>query len=134
MTATVGSSRAAPDHSTRRAWVSRPVAAIQVASKKFVRLEDLHEAVGARIAGLIGCEAALVTSGCASALMLGTAACLTGDDSGKMRALPDTTGLKSEVIVQKTHRVNYDHAIRNTGVKLVEVETREELIHYLRQR
>jgi D-glucosaminate-6-phosphate ammonia-lyase len=110
------------------------VAAIQVASKKFVRLEDLHEAVGARIAGLIGCEAALVTSGCASALMLGTAACLTGDDPRKMRALPDTTGLKSEVIVQKAHRVNYDHAIRNTGVKLVEVETREELTNAISDR
>ena len=103
------------------------VAAIQAASKKFVRLEDLHEAVGGRIAELLGCEAALVTSGCASALMLGTAACLTGDDPSKMRALPNTAGLKTEVVVQKTHRVNYDHAIRNTGVKLVEVETREEL-------
>ena len=105
------------------------VAAIQSASKKFVRLEDLHEAVGAKIAGLLNCEAALVTSGCASALMLGTAACLTGDDTSKMRALPNLAGLKSEVIVQKTHRVNYDHAIRNTGVKLVEVETREELVN-----
>jgi D-glucosaminate-6-phosphate ammonia-lyase len=110
------------------------VAAIQVASKKFVRLEDLHEAVGARIASLIGCEAALVTSGCASALMLATAACLTGDDPRKMRALPDTTGLKTEVIVQKTHRVNYDHAIRNTGVKLVEVETRDELTNAIGER
>jgi L-seryl-tRNA(Ser) seleniumtransferase len=104
------------------------VSAMQVASRKFVKLEDLHVAVGERISGLIGCEAALITSGCASALMLGTAACLTGDDPRKMRALPDLTGLKSEVIVQKSHRVNYDHAIRNTGVKLVEVETRDELI------
>ena len=105
------------------------VAAIQVAAKKFVRIDDLHAAVGARIATLLNCEAALVTSGCASAMMLGTAAVLTGKDPAKMKALPDTTGLKSEVIVQKTHRVNYDHAIRNTGVKLVEVETREEMIN-----
>ena len=110
------------------------VAAIQAASKKFVRLEDLHEAVGGRIAELLGCEAALVTSGCASALMLGTAACLTGDDPSKMRALPDTAGLKTEVVVQKAHRVNYDHAIRNTGVKLVEVETREELTNAINDR
>jgi L-seryl-tRNA(Ser) seleniumtransferase len=66
--------------------------------------------------------------------MLGTAACLTGDDPGKMRALPDTTGLKTEVVVQKTHRVNYDHAIRNTGVRLVEVETREELTNAIGDR
>jgi L-seryl-tRNA(Ser) seleniumtransferase len=110
------------------------VAAIQVASKKFVKLEDLHEAVGAKIAGLIGCESALVTSGCASALMLGTAACLTGEDTRKMRALPNLTGMKSEVIVQRTHRVNYDHAIRNTGVKLVEVDTREELVNAISDR
>ena len=103
------------------------VAAIQAASKRFVRLEDLHDAVGKRIASLLHCEAALVTSGCASALMLGTAACLTGVDPRKMRALPDVSGLKSEVIVQKTHRVNYDHAIRNTGVTLIEVETAEEM-------
>ena len=103
------------------------VAAIQKASKKFVRLDDLHGVVGPRIAKLLQCEAALVTSGCASAMMLGTAACLTGDDPIKMRALPNTTGLKSEVILQKTHRVGYDHAIRNTGVKLVEVETLEEM-------
>lgn len=103
------------------------MAAIQAASKHFVRLDDVHEAVGKRIADLLHCEAALVTSGCASALMLGTAACLTGDDPKKMHALPDLTGLPSEVIVQKAHRVNYDHAIRNTGVKLVEVETAEEM-------
>ncbi len=103
------------------------VAAMQVASKKFVKLEDLHLAVGKRIAELLSCPAALVTSGCASALALGTAACVAGKDPKRISQLPDTTGMKSEVIVQKTHRVNYDHAIRNSGVKMIEVTTREQL-------
>ena len=103
------------------------VAAMQVASRKFVRLDDLHVAVGQRIAELLHCEAALVTAGCASALSLATAACVAGKDPERIRRLPDTRGLKNEVLVQKTHRVGYDHAIRNAGVKLIEVETREEL-------
>ena len=73
------------------------------------------------------CQAALVTSGCASALSLATAACVAGTDPERIRRLPDTHGLKNEVLVQKTHRVGYDHAIRNAGVRLIEVETREEL-------
>jgi uncharacterized pyridoxal phosphate-dependent enzyme len=103
------------------------VAAIQVASRKFVTLEDLHNAVGKRIAELLHCESALVTAGCASAMALSTAACVAGKDRARISQLPDTTGMKNEVIVQKTHRVNYDHAIRNAGVRLIEVETREEL-------
>jgi L-seryl-tRNA(Ser) seleniumtransferase len=103
------------------------VAAMQVASRQYVRLEDLHEAVGRRIAELLHCEAALVTAGCASAMSLATAACVAGKDPELIRRLPDTHGLKNEVVVQKTHRVGYDHAIRNAGVKLVEVETRAEL-------
>jgi L-seryl-tRNA(Ser) seleniumtransferase len=69
----------------------------------------------------------MVTSGCASALTCGTAACLTGGNLDLIRRLPDLTGMQDEVIVQKTHRVGYDHAIRACGVRLVEVETREEL-------
>jgi D-glucosaminate-6-phosphate ammonia-lyase len=98
------------------------VAAMQVASKKFVRLEDLRNAVGKRIAELLHCPAALVTAGCASALSVATAACITGDDRNRVRRLPDTTGMKNEVLVQRTHRVNYDHAIRNAGVRMIEVE------------
>jgi L-seryl-tRNA(Ser) seleniumtransferase len=95
---------------------------MQVASKKFVRLEDLRDAVGKRIAELLHCPAAVVTAGCASALSLATAACITGDDRSRVRRLPDTTGMKNEVLVQRTHRVNYDHAIRNAGVRMIEVE------------
>jgi L-seryl-tRNA(Ser) seleniumtransferase len=97
------------------------------ASKSFVPLVDLHDAVGRRIASLIGCEAAMVTAGAASALTLGTAACITGKNPDFIRRLPDTTGMKNEVIIQKTHRFGYDHAVRNCGVRLIEVESREEL-------
>ena len=110
------------------------VAAMQVASRKYVRIDDLHEAVGKRIAELLGCQAALVTSGCASALSLSTAACVAGKDAERIRRLPDTTGMKNEVLVQKTHRVGYDHAIRNAGVKMIEVETRSDLESAINER
>ncbi len=103
------------------------VAAIEYASKKFVRLDELHDAVGKRIAGMIGCEAAMVSAGAASALTLGTAACMTGANPEFIRRLPDTTGMKTEVIIQKSHRFGYDHAVRNCGIRFVEVETREQL-------
>jgi L-seryl-tRNA(Ser) seleniumtransferase len=99
------------------------VAAMSYAAKHFVDIEELQTAAGKRIAELIGCEAAMVTSGAAAALTVGTAACLTGEDPVYVRQLPDLTGLKSEVIIQKSHRFLYDHAIRNCGVKFVEIET-----------
>ncbi len=96
------------------------------AAPKYVRLDELHDAIGRRIASLIGCEAAMVTSGAASALTLGTAACMTGSDRDKVRRLPDTTGMKTEVIIQKSHRYGYDHA--------VQIETAEELAHAINER
>ena len=101
--------------------------AINYASKVFVPLNDLHDAVGKRIASLIGCESAMVTAGAASALTLGTAACMTGTSREFIRRLPDISGMKAEVIIQRKHRYGYDHAIRNCGIRFVEVETREEL-------
>jgi len=101
--------------------------AINYASRHYVMLEELGEKVGERIAKLVKAEAALVTSGAASALTLGTAGVLTGMDNQKMVDLPNLTNMKSEVIIQKSHRFGYDHAVRNCGVKLIEVETREEL-------
>jgi len=103
------------------------VAGIQVASRQYVRLNELHDAVGKRIAELLNCPAAMVSAGCASALSLATAACVAGDDPDRIRRIPDTSSMKNEVIVQKTHRVGYDHAIRNAGVRLIEVETAGEL-------
>src|SRR5229473_248370 len=120
---------AAGTYTTLTASLMQPevVQAIEYASKQFVHLIDLHDAVGKRIASLIGCEAAMVTAGAASALTLGTAACMTGTNQEFIRRLPDTTGMKTEVIIQKLHRYGYDHAIRNCGIRFVEVETREEL-------
>ena len=101
--------------------------AITYASKHYVMLDELHDKVGERIASRLRCEAAMVTSGAAAALTLGTAGVLTGTDRQKMVDLPDLAGMKSEVIIQKSHRFGYDHAVRNCGVRLVEVETREDL-------
>ena len=101
--------------------------AINYASEHYVMLDELHDRVGERLASLLNCPAAMVTSGAASALTLGTAAVLTGTDRQKIIDLPNLTDMKKEVIVQKSHRFGYDHAVRNCGVTLVEVETREEL-------
>jgi D-glucosaminate-6-phosphate ammonia-lyase len=101
--------------------------AINYASDHYVMLDELHDRVGERIAALVGCEAAMVTAGAASALTLGTAAVLTGADRQKIIDLPNLVDMKSEVIVQKSHRFGYDHAVRNCGIRLVEVETVEEL-------
>ena len=103
------------------------MAAINYASTQYVMLDELHDRVGQRIASLLRCEAAMVTSGAASALTLGTAGVLTGTDRQKTVDLPDLSGMKSEVIIQKAHRFGYEHAVRNCGVRLVEVETREDL-------
>src|SRR6266571_5215983 len=120
---------AAGTYTTLTASLMQPevVQAIEYASRQFVHLIALHDAVGQRIATLIGCEAAMVTAGAASALTLGTAACMTGTNQDFIRRLPDTTGMKTEVIIQKSHRYGYDHAIRNCGIRFVEVETRDEL-------
>src|SRR5512143_4043635 len=103
------------------------VLAWEYGSRHYVRLNELHDAVGRRLAELIGCEAAMVSAGAASGLTLGTAACVTGTNQDFIHRLPDTTGMKTEVILQKTHRFGYDHAIRNCGIKLIEIETRDEL-------
>ena len=102
-------------------------AAMAEASQNFVFLEELQEKIGERLSKLIGSEAAMVTTGAAGAITLGACAALTGTDEERVRRLPDLTGMKSEVIIQKKHRNNFDHAVRNTGVKLVEVETKDQL-------
>jgi len=101
--------------------------AIVYASKQYVMLDELHDRIGERIASLLSCEAAMVTAGAASAMTLGTAGVLTGTDRQKIGALPNLAGMKREVIIQKSHRFGYDHAVRACGVTMVEVETREEL-------
>jgi L-seryl-tRNA(Ser) seleniumtransferase len=104
------------------------IQAINYATNQYVNLDDLQDAVGERIAELIGCEYATITAGCFSAITLGTAGVLTGKDAKKASQLPnDLTGMKSEVILQKSHNIGYSHAIRNAGVKLILVETAAEL-------
>jgi L-seryl-tRNA(Ser) seleniumtransferase len=97
------------------------------AASQFVVLEELQEAIGERLAKLTGAEGAMVSTGAAGAIAIGTYACVAGEDREKIKQLPSLDGLKSEVIIQKIHRISYDHAVRGAGVKIVEVETREEL-------
>ena len=101
--------------------------AYNYACNEYVMLDELQDKVGARIAELLHCEAATITAGAASAITLGTAGVLTGMDPEKAVQIPDLTGMKSEVILQKSHVIGYAHAIRNCGVDLVTVETRKEL-------
>lgn len=103
------------------------VQAMGAASRSFCDIVELQDAVGARISKLVGAEAAMVTSGAAGALTVGTAGCITGRNQEAILRIPDLTGLKNEVIIQKSHRYGYDHAVRTCGVKLIEVETAADL-------
>src|SRR5439155_21029382 len=108
--------------------------AMEEAAQHYVVIDELQRAVGERIAKLLGVEAACVPSGAAGALTLGTAACVAGSDPEKIKRLPDTTGMKNEVVIQKKHRYGFDHAIRNVGIRLVEVETEEDLERAINER
>jgi L-seryl-tRNA(Ser) seleniumtransferase len=99
-------------------------AAVARAAKHPVRLIDLQTKAGEYLAKRLRCEAAMVTAGAASALTLGTAACMTVANKSASHSMPtDMAGIKNEVIVQKAHRYDYDHALRNCGIRFVEVET-----------
>jgi uncharacterized pyridoxal phosphate-dependent enzyme len=102
--------------------IMRPevLAAMTEASEWFIHLDELQEKVGRRIADLIGVEAAFVTNGAAAGLTLATAACVVGSDRARIPQLPDTTGLKSEIVIERSHRNRYDVAIRHAGVSFVE--------------
>ncbi len=99
------------------------VAAWSDAAKHFVDLSELQDKVGTQIAKLVGVEAAMVTTGAAGAILLGTAAAVTGGNQQLLRRLPDTTGMRNEVLLQKAHHTCYDNQLTDVGVKLVEVET-----------
>src|SRR5690606_739946 len=103
------------------------IAAINSSSKEFVMLDEVQDRVGEKIAEMCHSEAAMVTAGCWSALVLGTAGVLTGTDMKKVAQLPNLEGMKSEVIVQKSHNSGYVHALTNTGVKIVEVESVQDV-------
>jgi uncharacterized pyridoxal phosphate-dependent enzyme len=103
--------------------------AINYASKEFCLLDELQDKVGVKIAQMVHSEAAVVTSGAFSGMTLGLAGILTGTDQKKVEALPhlEGTGMKSEVICQKGHDIVYNHALTNTGCKMVMVETVEDV-------
>lgn len=101
--------------------------AINSTSHDFANMYELQDKAGAKIAAMLKVEAAMVTSGAACALTLGTAACITGTDQQKIRSLPNLPGPQREVIMQKTHRYLFDQAVRTTGVKIVEVTGAAEM-------
>src|SRR6202158_2691198 len=105
-------------------------AVMALAGQHFCSIPDLEVAAGNRIAEMLKLPdgyTALVTSGAAAAIQSGLAGILTGDNETFIKQLPDLTGLKSEVIIQKSHRNPFDHQLRTTGVKLIEIETRDQL-------
>src|SRR5690349_9531914 len=105
-------------------------AVMAMAGRHFVSIPDLEVAAGKRIAEMLKLPegyTALVTSGAAAAMQSGLAGILTGDNEALIRQLPDLTGMKSEVIIQKSHRNPFDHQLRSTGIKLIEIETSDEL-------
>jgi len=100
------------------------------AARHFVSIPELEAAAGKRIAQMLKLPqgySVLVTSGAAGAIQSGLAGILTGDNESLIKQLPDLTGMKSEVIIQKSHRNPFDHQLRGTGVKLIEIETHEQL-------
>lgn len=103
------------------------VETIRYSSQKFAAIDDCQDAVGKKIAELCQAEAAMVTAGCWSALVLGTAGVLTGTDQQKVAQLPHLENMKSEILVQKEHNHGYVHALTNTGAKIVVVETAEDV-------
>jgi D-glucosaminate-6-phosphate ammonia-lyase len=107
----LGGSRMAPE----------VLAAMAEAAASFVPIDELQARAGEIIAEITGAESGYVVTGAAAGLSLGVAACVAGLDVGAMDRLPDTTGLKNEVVVQRGHRNAYDHAIRAAGVQMVEV-------------
>jgi uncharacterized pyridoxal phosphate-dependent enzyme len=100
------------------------------AGRHFVTMPELEVAAGKRIAEMLKLPdgyTALVTSGAAAAIQSGLAGVLTAGNETFIKQLPDLTGLKSEVIIQKSHRNPFDHQLRTTGVKLIEIETLDQL-------
>jgi len=112
-------------------------AVMAMAGRHFISIPALEVAAGKRIAEMLKLPdgyTALVTSGAAAAIQSGLAGILTGDNETYIKQLPDLTGLKSEVIIQKSHRNPFDHQLRSTGVKLIEIETRDQLRHAVSER
>lgn len=100
---------------------------VDYASQHCVPIGELQLAVGSRIANIMGAPAAMVTTGASGAMHAATAACVAGDDPALIARLPDTSGMSNEVLVLRSHRIDYDHAVRAIGVKMIEVEDLREM-------
>ncbi len=103
------------------------IEAVAHASHYHVDLDQLMEVAGRRLADLLEVEWAMVSSGSAAALTHATAACVAGTDPERMQQLPDVAGLKHEVIIPRSSRNAYDHAVRTVGVTIIEVDSVDEL-------
>ena len=101
--------------------------AISYGASEYVNLDDLQDKVGERIAELLSCEYATVTSGCFGAMSIAMAGVLCGDDPKKVKQLPRTEGWANEVIIQEGHQIGYAQALTNVGAKVVLVKTAKEL-------
>ncbi|WP_135855097.1 aminotransferase class V-fold PLP-dependent enzyme [Halorussus salinus] len=99
--------------------------AMREAADSFVRLSDLQARASDLITDVTGAEAGYVTSGAAGGLLLGAAACIAGENLDAMAQLPDTTGVADEIIMPRTHRSGYDHALRAAGATIVDVGTND---------
>ena len=97
------------------------LAAMAEAGRAFVSVETLNRRIGAYIAEITDAEAGMVVAGAAAGMVLSLAACVTGTDLAAIRRLPDTTGLKDEMVIQKLHRGPYSHMYSFTGARIVEV-------------
>lgn len=95
--------------------------AMREAAGSCVRMDELQEAAGRVIAEVTGAESGIVTSGASAALTLAAAACIAGLDVAKMNRLPNTDGMANEIVVHRSHRNDYDHALRTAGGRFVEV-------------
>ena len=96
------------------------IEAMAEANRAFVNMNELQARAGARIAQLLGVEAALVSAGAAAGMAVAAAACIAGTDPSLAKQLPDTRGLKDEVVILRRHRIHYDQAIRLSGARLVD--------------
>ena len=103
------------------------VEAMVAASKSFVPFQKLQDVAGDHIAKLIGVPAAMISCGAASAITCGTAAAVTDGENEKLRALPNTSGMKNEIIQQRAHRSGYEAQMWLVGAKTVWVDTRNDL-------
>jgi D-glucosaminate-6-phosphate ammonia-lyase len=107
-------------------------AAMEAASRNFVQYDELSDGIGKKLGELTQTPWGMVSSGCAAGLKHVTAACVTGGNPEKLIRIPDLTGLeKTEVVIPASSRNVYDHAIRNIGVKIITVSTKEEFEHAL---